>query len=214
MKADTPNPRRVRHLALVLGAAGLFALTGLTGCKTDRETKGNNVARGNDPLKPSLIPKQNVPVPDRATGPKGKSDPLMTPTGGKAAGYNDDPERFKGVVVPGLHSTPAALAGRLKDGDELKIADTGGVTLQPTGGTDAVPNGIETPPDAEPFLAQLEKYGVTRADRSFERDGAKFAFRASVPISGNGAKRQYVATAPTATDAVKQVLEQVVADRK
>ncbi len=211
MKADIPNTRRVRRLALALGAVGLFALVG---CKTDKETKGSNVARGNDPLKPSLIPKQNVPVPDRATGPKGKSDPLMTPTGGKAAGYSDDPERFKGVVVPGLHSTPASLAGRLKDGDELKIADTGGVTLQPTGGTGAAPGGVEPPPDVEPFLTQLEKYGVTRADRSFERDGAKYAFRASVPISGNGAKREYVATAVNASDAVKQVLEQVAADRK
>ncbi len=211
MTADTPSTRRVRRWALALSVAGLFALAG---CKSDKEAKGNNVSRGKDPLVhgPNLIPKQNVPVPDRATGPKTRPDPLVSPTGGKA-GYSDDPERFKGVVVPGLHSTPAALAGRIKDGDELKIADTG-VTLQPTGGAGTVPGGIEPPPDAEPLLTQLEKYGVARADRSFERDGAKYVFRASVPISGNGAKREYVATGASARDAVKQVLDQVAADRK
>lgn len=210
MTVRTHNPRRLRRLALVLGAAGLFALVG---CKTDKEAKGTGTGRGKDPLVygPNLIPKQNVPLPDRAT--KGKNDPLTSPTGAKT-GYSDDPERFKGVVVPGLHSTPAALAGRIKDGDELKIADGGGATLQPTGGPGGFAPAPEAPADAEPFLKQLEPYGVKAADRSFERDGANYTFRASVPISGNGAKRQYVATAPTARDAVKQVLEQVAADRK
>jgi hypothetical protein len=214
MTPDTPTlARSVRRWVIAAGVAGLFALVG---CKSNKESKGTNVARGKDPLVygPNLIPKQNVPVPDRATGPKTGVDPLTTPTGGGGkAGYNDDPARFQGTYIPGKSSTPAALAGRLKDGDELKIADTGGVTLTPAGGT--LPAGaLEPPEDTLPLLAQLEKYGVAPGDRSFERDGAKYTFRASVPIrNSNGARRQYTGTGKTARDAVKQVLDQLASEK-
>ena len=192
-----------RRWVLCACAAGLIALAG---CKTDKEAKGAGVARGKDPLVhgPTRIPRQDLPVPDRATGPRGgKPDPLTTPTGGKA-GYSDDPERFKGTYIPGKPSTPASLAGRFKDGEELKI-DTPGVPL--TG-------GVAAPADVEPQFAQLDKFGVKPEDRTLDREGGQWVFRASVPISGNGARRQYTGAGPTAVEAVKQVVDQIGADRK
>jgi hypothetical protein len=202
----------VRWWILAAGVAGLFALAG---CNSNKEAKGTNVARGKDPLVfgPDKIPRQNVPTTDRATGPKGGGDPLTTPTGGKA-GYNDDPARFQGTFVPGKLSTPAALAGRLKDGDELKIPDTGGgVVLTPAGGT--FPAGaLEPPEDTLPLLKELEKYGVAPEDRFFERDGAKYSFRASVPIrDSNGARRGYTGIGTTPREAVQQVLDQLAREK-
>src|SRR3954470_23755645 len=85
----------------------LVGLLALVGCKSTKEAPGGSgVSRPkdkNDPLvhgPTSRIPRQDLPVPDRATGPKGKADPLTTPTGGKA-GYTDDPDRFKGTYIPG-----------------------------------------------------------------------------------------------------------------
>ena len=214
MTADTRNTRHTltrpaRRWVAVVCAAAVLALAG---CKTDKELKGTGVSKGKyDPLVhgPTRIPRQDLPVPDRATGPKGKSDPLTTPTG--KAGYSDDPERFKGTFIPGKPSTPAALAGRMKDGEELKIDDGKGVALTPTGG---VPGGIEPPEDVEPLLLQLEKLGVSREDRTLSREDGKFAFRASLPITRTGARRQYVGVGTTAREAVKQVLDQVANDPK
>jgi hypothetical protein len=194
-------------------------LVALAGCKSDKGTKGAGVSRDkHDPLfasGPNLIPKQNVPIPDRATGPKGRGDPLTTPTGGKSGdkvGYSDDPERFKGSYVPSLGSTPAALASRLKDGGELKIDDGGGVPLKPAGGrlaAGALPGGSLTPPaEVAPLYAELEKRGVKREDRDLARENGKWTFRASLP-NAQGAKTQYTGVADTAADAVKQVLKQI-----
>jgi hypothetical protein len=211
MTPDTPPiPLSLRRLTLAVSAAGLIALAG---CKSDKETKATGVARGKDPLVYGTnIPRQNVPVPDRATGPQGSGDPLTVPTGGKA-GYIDDAGRFKGTFIPGERSTPAALAGRKSDGEELKIDDTPGVALTPASGT--LPGGsIEPPEDTEPLLAQLEKLGVARADRSLDRENGQYAFRASVSLGSNGARRQYVGVGATPRDAIKQVLDQLVADQK
>jgi hypothetical protein len=219
MTADTLHTHRefaprVRAWVAVVCATGLLALVG---CKTDKDVKGTGVSNGKnkDPLVhgPTRIPRQDLPVPDRATGPKGGKavDPLTMPTGGKAS-YTDDPERFKGTFIPGERSTPAALAGRIKDGEELKI-DSPGVTLTPAGG--AVPGGMLTPPEGvEPLFGQLEKYGVKREDRSLEREGAGWVFRASLPLGGNGARRQYTGAGATAAEAVKQVLDQIATDPK
>lgn len=218
MTANTLNTRRnltprLRAWVAVVCASGLLALVG---CKTDKEAKGTGVSnnKNKDPLVhgPTRIPRTDLPIPDRATGPKGgKVDPLTMPTGGKAS-YTDDPERFKGTFIPGVGSTPASLAGRLKDGEELKI-ESPGVTLTPASGT--LTGGTLTPPEGvEPLFAELEKFGVTREDRTLEREGAGWAFRASVPISGNGARRQYTGNAASAPAAVKQVLDQIAADRK
>jgi len=200
-----------------VACACVLALFALVGCKSTKETQGNGVSRGkekSDPLVygPTKIPKQDLPVPDRATGPKGKPDPLTTPTGGGKAGYSDSPERFKGTFIPGTGSTPAALAGRPKDDEGLRI-DSPGVPLTPAGGT--LPGGVlEAPEGVAPLYTQLDKYGVTSDDRSLLREDGKYVFRASVPISGNGARREYVGMAVTAPEAVKQVIDQVAADRK
>jgi hypothetical protein len=201
----------VRRWAL---AVSVVLLAALVGCKTDKETKGTGVARGKDPLVygPTRIPRQDLPVPDRATGPNGKTDPLTTPTGGKA-GYTDDPERFKGTYIPGKSSVPAALAGRRNDSDELKIADTpAGVTLTQTGGT--LSGGLVPTESVEPLYTQLAQYGVKSEDRTLERENGQWVFRAAVPISGNGARRQYTGTGATAVEAIKQVADHIATDRK
>ena len=146
-----------------------------------------------------------------ATGPKGRPDPLTSPTGGKA-GYSDDPERFKGTFIPGKSSTPAAPAGRKKDDEGLRI-ESPGVPLTPAGGVLAG-GALETARRRVSVVTQLDKYGVKPDDRSLERENEKYVFRASVPISGNGARRQYTGVGATAPDAVRQVIDQVASDRK
>ncbi len=215
MTAQTRRTRRdfqrcTRWAGALVCLGVLFALTG---CKTDKEAKGTGVSRGKDPLiaGPNLIPKQNVPVPDRATGPKGKVDPLVSPTGGKT-GYTDDPERFKGTVIPGKSTTPAALAGRLKDGEELKI-DGDSVPLRPAGGT--LPGGpLEVPAGVDPLYAELDKLGVKREDRTLEREGGQWVFRARVARTAEGARTEYTGVGASAPEAVRQVLGQLATDRK
>ena len=221
MTADTHRTHRefaprVRAWVVVVCAASLCVLVG---CKTNKDVQGTGASnpKNKDPLVhgPTRIPRQDLPVPDRATGPKGGKvvDPLTMPTGtGGKASYTDDPERFKGTFIPGIGSTPAALAGRIKDGEELKI-DSPGVTLTPAGG--AFPGNTLTPPEGvEPLFGQLEKYGVKREERALEREGAGWVFRASVPLGGNGARRQYTGAGTTAAEAVKQVLDQIATDPK
>ncbi len=211
-----PTRRSARRLALAFGAVGMLALAG---CKTNKDATGGVTGIGasggkskNDPLVsgPKLIPRQDLPVPERGIGTKGKSDPLTTPTGGRndKVGYIDDPERFKGTVLPGKATTPAALAGRLKDGEELKI-EAPGVALQPAGGV--LP--FDAAEGVSPLYDRLEKLGVKREDRTLEREGGKYVCRASVQISAEGARRQYTGEGATAYEAVKQVVDQV-ADRK
>lgn len=200
--------RLFRRAGVLVGAVVVLILAG---CKNNKEPQGMGVGRGNDPLigGPNLIPKQNVPIPDRATGPRGRPDPLVSPVGGKA-GYTDDPERFKGTVIRGALNTPAALAGRLKDGEELKIAD-GGVPLTPTGGT--LP-ALEAPEGVDPLLAELDRLGVKREDRSLVRENGRWVFRASLVKTAQGARTEYTGIATTPADAVRQVLTQVASDRK
>lgn len=200
--------RTARRWAIALSAGGLLALAG---CKTDREARDIGGGRRSDPLVagPKLIPRQDLPVPEWGIGSKGK-DPLTSPTGGRGekAGYTDDPERFKGTVLPSRLTMPAALAGRNRDGDELKIDDTG-VTLQPAGGV--VPADIGAGISA--LYNQLEKLGVKREDRSIEREGGKYVFRASKTVSPEGARRQFTGEGNTAYDAVKQVIDQLAEDK-
>jgi hypothetical protein len=203
---------RSTHWAACLCAAVLLAAVG---CKSNsKEATGVGASRKkDDPLVygPTKIPRQDLPIPDRAiTGPKGKPDPLTTPTGGKA-GYSDDPERFKGTYIPGERSTPAALAGRMKDGEELKIDS--GVPLTPAGGI-LTGNSAEVPEGVSPLYAQLTKLGVNAEDRSLAREDGKWVFRASTQISGNGARRQYTGAGATAPEAVRQVLDQLASDAK
>jgi len=219
------NPRN-RFLFRRACVAGLMGVLALSGCKS--RDGGGNVGGGSpgamrDPLvygAGSRIPPQNVPLPDRGgIGSKGRGDPLTTPTGKSGdrtgVGYSDDPERFKRTYNPGPGTTPASLAAKKNDGEELKI-DTpdNRVPLRQTGAT--MPAGDYEPvaPGVDPLFTELAKYGVTRADRTLTQENGDYTFRASVPISGNGAKRSYSGVGKSASEAVKMVLEQVVADRK
>ena len=218
MTALTHNTDRTigRPARRWVACACAAALIALAGCKSDKDplsSPGTGVSRGKDPLVygPTKIPRQDLPIPDRATGPRGRPDPLTSPTGGKA-GYSDDPERFKGTFIPGQPSTPAALAGRVKDDEGLRI-DSPGVPLTPAGGV-LVGGSLEAPEGVSPLYAQLDKYGVKPEDRSLDREDGKYVFRAAVAISGNGARRQYTGVGATAPEAVKQVIDQVATDRK
>ena len=200
------NPR-TRTLCRRAGTAALMAVLALAGCKSSGGGDGGS-GRGRDPLVygPNRIPPQNVPVPDRGgIGSKGKTDPLIGAPTGKpldksGVGYSDGPERFKGPVVPGPGTTPAALAGK-KDGDELKIdGSENRVPLRPAGGVTPTAGvgpasefagGAEAGGGVDALFGELEKYGVKRDDRSLGRESGQYLFRASVPISGNGARRQY-----------------------
>jgi hypothetical protein len=215
MRADNPRIRIRFRPAL---AAGLAALLALAGCKSG---DGGNAAgnKPRDPLVygPNRIPPQNVPLPDRGgVGVKGpKPDPLLdrpVGKGDKGVSYNDDPARFKGPHVPGPGSTPAALAGKTKDGEELKI-DTpdNRVPLQPAGGV--VPIAGEVGAGVDALFRDLEKYGVKSQDRTLTREEGKYVFRALV-LNANGTKRAYEGVGDNANEAVKQVLDQVVLDRK
>ena len=198
-------------------AVGLVVLIALAGCRSS----GNKGSGGRDPLVfgPNRIPPQNVPLSERdGIGAKGtKSDPLLErPVGRKSdrsgVGYNDDPARFQKAHVPGPDTTPAALAGKSRADEELKI-DTpdNRVPLQPTGGV--IPIETDGGLAVDGLLRELEKYGVKRDDRSLAREDGKYIFRASV-IQPNGTKRAYTGLGNTANDAVKQVLEQVSLDRR
>lgn len=217
MMSDTRHFHRTLCRPTFRWAAGAFvALLALVGCKSDKDAGGGGGGMGvsrnkdKDPLVfgPTKIPKQDLPLPDRAIG-KGKVDPLTTPTGGKA-GYMDGPERFQGTFIPGKPSTPAALAGRTKDGEELKIEGDG---VKLAGGTQPS-STLDEPQGVSPLYTQLERYGVTAKDRTLEREDGKYVFRASVEKDVNGAKRQYVGINENAVEAVRKVLEQVAADGK
>ncbi len=222
MTADNPRTRIFCRRAFAVGLVTLFALVG---CKSKDGGGASAGGGGNrDPLVygPNRIPPQNVPLPDRGgIGTKGtKPDPLIgAPTGrpgDKGVGYTTDPDRLKGPFIPGPGSTPAALAGngnnKKRDGDELKIdGPDNRVPLQPAGGI--VPAGGNAESGLDGLYQELERFGVKPADRSLGREDGKYVFKAAV-VNASGAKRQYNGVGDTATDAVKQVLEQVMLDRK
>jgi hypothetical protein len=197
---------------------GILALIALAGCRSSDGGKGSG---GRDPLVygPNRIPPQNVPLHDRGgVGAKNtKTDPLLERPVGKTGdrsgfGYKDDPARFKGTHIPGPDTTPAALAGRTGDGDELKIdAPDNRVPLQPTGGV--IPIESDAGMAVDGLLRELEKFGVRKEDRSLAREEGKYLFQASV-TNANGTKRAYQGRGDTANDAVKQVLDQVAMDRR
>jgi hypothetical protein len=213
------NPR-TRFLCKWPRVIGMLVLLALIGCKSNNSDSGT---RSQDPLVggPSRIPPQNVPLPDRGgIGANGKPDPLLgSPTGKPpdktGVGYSDDPSRFKGTYIPSPSSTPAALAGNLKDGDALKIdGNENRVPLQQTGASLPSKQG-ELDSGLDSLYSELEKYGCKREDRSLGQENGDYVFRAAVPrIGGNGAKLQVTGAGKTPEEAVKQALDQVVMDRK
>ena len=64
------------------------------------------------------------------------------------------------------------------------------------------------------MVDRLERLGVKRADRSLAFEGGKWVCRASVVRTAEGARREYSGAADTAAEAVRQVVNQVTADRK
>ena len=137
------NPRTRTFSPSRVGRSAGLALLALAGAS--RTAAGH---RGGEPRPARLRPQPHPPAERAASRPRRRRDQgdevatLLERPAGKngdrsGVGYNDDPERFKGTHIPGLGSTPAALAGKTKDGDELKI-DTpdNRVPLRPAGGID------------------------------------------------------------------------------
>lgn len=193
-----------------LSFLGLAVLLALCGCKSSNPDAG----RSSDPLvSGARIPAQNMPIPDR--GGLGAKDPLLTPTAKPAdkngVGYGaDDPNRFKGTFINGPSSTPAALAGNLKDGEELKIdGNENRVPLQPVSGV-LPPRPADQNPALDSLYHDLENYGCMSTDRSLTQENGQYVFRATVKRAGvNGPKLQCTETGKTAEEAIKKVLDDV-----
>jgi hypothetical protein len=219
MTAINPRKRLYFFLPAAIGFAAMFALSG---CKSG---SSDNNSRSSDPLVsgPGRIPAQNIPVPERGIGSNGKpSDPLLgsptsKPLDKTGVGYTDDPNRFKGTYIPSPSSTPAALAGHLKDGEELKIDDNPNrIPLQQTGAVlPAKPMEQNVSPALTAIYQELEKYGCKQEDRSIAQENGEYVFRASVPREGGvGAKLLVSGVGRTPEEAAKQALEQIQIDRR
>lgn len=194
------------------GALGLAALLAFAGCKSSNSDAGT---RGGDPLvKGPNIPRQNMPIPDRL-GANG-ADPLVTPTSkppDKQVGYSDDPSRFKGTYIEGPNTALAALAGKMRDSDELKIdGNENRVPLLQAGAT-APAKPFEQSAAVESLYRELERYGCKSGDRTLTQENGKYVFRATVtrPAS-NGARLQCTETGATAEEAIKKVLDDVATE--
>jgi hypothetical protein len=217
MTVISPQTRSLLYWPGVIGLVGMLALAG---CKSSNPDPGT---RNSDPLVsgPTRIPPQNVPLPDRTgIGSNGKTDPLLgSPTSKPAdksgVGYSEDPSRFKETYIPGPNSTPAALASKFKDGEELKIDGTENrVPLLQTGGS-LPAKQVELNTGLDSLYSELEKYGCKREDRSLTQENGQYVFRVSVPMmAGNGAKLNVTGVGRTQEDAVKQALDQVIVERK
>ena len=187
----------------------------VAGCKSkDGGPTAGGTRPNSDPLVvgPGRIPKQNIPIPGRDTGTAGiKGDPLLgAPTSrpGARTGYADDPNRWKqGPYVPGPGGTPAALASRpADDGEGLRID-----TVVPAGGAPAPREPAAAPAAAYPELAAL---GVKRDDVAVSRDGGQVTVTARLQLDKDGRGRGYTGSGPTEAAAVRQVVDQIKADRR
>jgi hypothetical protein len=219
MSAVNPRTRSYSCWSVAIGLAVSLALLG---CKT---SNSDNTSRNGDPLVsgPGRIPPQNVPVPDRGLGANGKpSDPLLgsptsKPQDKSGVGYTDDPSRFKGTYIPSPSSTPAALAGHMKDDEQLKIdGNENRVPLQQTGAVLPVKATEKVQsPALDAVYRDLEKYGCKSEDRSITQENGEYVFRASVPREGGaGAKLVVSGVGRTPEEAARQALEQIQSDRK
>lgn len=214
MTTSYPQKRFLSIRPVCLGFAVMLVVAG---CKSGNS---DNNSRNGDPLVsgPSRIPPQNVPMPG-GIGSNGKTDPLLgSPTGKPTGvGYTDDPSRFKGAYIPSPSTTPAALAGNLKDGEELKIdGNDNRVPLQQTGATlPSRPVDLPQSPALNALYGELEKYGCKREDRTFTQENGDYVMRASVPrVGGAGAKLQVTGVGRTPEEAAKQALDQILMDQK
>jgi hypothetical protein len=212
MSAINPRMRSCFYWPYAIGLAALLALSG---CKSDNSNSGT---RSSDPLvQGTRIPPQNVPLPDRGgIGSNGKTDPLMSPTSKpqdkSGVGWSDDPSRFKDTFIPSAASTPAALAGHLKESGELKIdGNENKVPLQQTGGVSSVRPFAQSAELASTYT-QLEKYGCKAENRSLSQENGQYVIRATVPKDGPngvGPKLQVMAVGQTPEEAASRLVDQV-----
>jgi hypothetical protein len=232
----------MRRLGQRACAAAAVLLLALVGCKS-KDGGSGGVGRTSDPLVRIPAQNVPIPGRNDAIGTKGtKGDPLLErPVGrdGKTGvGYTDDPERFKGTFIPGTGSTPASLATKMKDGDATLKIDTpdnrvplrpaGGVIpdVGPSGGDPIAPgggvgggggaggavgggDGVE---GLEPLYAELAKYGEQPGYRSLVREEGKWHFRTVVMLADK--RRSYDGVGATPAEAVKNLIDMVVLDRK
>ena len=179
---------------------GVLALLALAGCRSD----GNKGSGSRDPLVygPNRIPPQNVPLSDRSgvgapRAPKptrcsiARSGRMATRA---ASAITTTPARFSGTHIPGPGTTPAALAAKTKDGDELKI-DTpdNRVPLRPAGGI--VPIDNNSGPAANQASPGAGEVRSPTGGSTLTNEDGKYVFRASVTNS-NGTKRSIRASVP------------------
>jgi hypothetical protein len=205
------QPRRSYQRLAAVGLAAVLALAGCRSNNNDSSTRGDPLVTG------TRIPPQNLPP--AALGSNGKPDPLIgsptsKPPGSSGVGYTDDPLRFKDTYIPGASSTTAALAGKARDSDELKIdGNENRVPFQQTGAVVPARAG-EQSPALDALYRELEKCGCKRDDCSLRQENGNYVFRAAMtPPASNGAKVQFTGVGRTAEEAAKNALDQVREER-
>lgn len=170
----------------------LFCLVGCAGEKQARLSTLN----GRDPLMGEKIPPPNVPTGRDRYGLKDGRDPILRADAGRT-----NPE------------VAAALAtGRPRDPEQpdLRIPDdrrpAGGFasrgSLAPSSGT-----------PAEQLTKELEGYGV-RVFSPTRTDAGGYEVRAQVPTGPTGAMSGYVGSGNSPVNALRDVYDQVRADRR
>lgn len=207
-----------------LCVAALVGASLAAGCKS--KDKDGGVARGSgggrDPLLtgPGRIEPQNLPLPERGGTAGGRrGDPLLgSPTGrpnSERSGYSDDPERFKGVYVPGPGSVPAFLSGRTRDDEGLKLErpDAGPVTpasaSMPPAAIPSAPPAASVPTAT---VRSLEDLGLRRGDYTLEQDATGFTLRVRRELPSGGV-RQYTERGATEAEAINNMIQQLKGDR-
>lgn len=202
----------------------LVAVLLAAGCRSGGGgEKGAGLMSRGDPLLGGRIPPQNLPVRgnDSYTA-DGKRDPLL------GLPSDDKPTRDERVGKPtkekdgttsslprntkdnpfrrGVTSTPAALAGHLEPDDSgLSIGDR-----RPT----VIPAGVVRDGAFDTIVAELRKLGAKVGEP--EREKGQFVVRCEVPIDTDdpGRLRWYEGAGATPAAAMKQLLDQVKADRR
>jgi hypothetical protein len=193
--------RWVRLLLLVPLAAGC---KGSGGERTD-----GLLPRGRDPLTGTeRIPPAGVPVPGRdgTYGAAPAKDPLFKGTASRGGSSSKEPFRLTEEF------TPAALAARGSDhSDELVIDDRRPVGT-PTGGGVKAAGATVPAGNWEAMVEELKRIG----GRPFapEKVNGQYEFRCGVPLGTTGAMRQYTGIGATPLEAVRDVYQQVQAERK
>jgi hypothetical protein len=192
------------------GGSGIFG--------SSTEAEATPVARGGDPLFGDRIPKQNLPT--RSTDALGSRnrDPLfgLPPAGEKTpaerAGKQDNkgsaslggayPEPYR----PTRDTTNAALAGAISPDDSI-------LSIGPRR-TPATPTNNRTQLTYEQMVMELRRLGARIGEPT--REKGNYVMRAEVPIDLDipGPARWYEGFGNTPAVALRQILDQVRADKR